>query len=760
MFGPSCAALRCVLIVVTLLAAACVHSARSRATVLITIGGLRADAVSVATTPRLQRIVSAGGAPSRLMTASPETTIALAALMTGLEVDQLEAPSADLLRLPAGAITLAERARAAGAATTAYIGDGDISTLTGLARGFDAWSSPSLPSDQVIAAGENERLKPLRGGYLPAAQLGSLASNSVREALSAKRPTFVWVHFGDLEATALAGGSAEQFATALQEIDRAVGLIEDALHTYGGAAAVTLALTSTQGLALGEGGEHQHGLFLSDPVLQVPFGLSGVESSTPIRGTAALGRRLAESWGGPAMPAESISITLATLAQRLYGWGARAAATDARGCLRLDPDTTWTATGAAPLTGPAGWNAAPAELKGRLESRGVHPTSGPTAEAITQSLTAIAAAHQARAQADLPAAIEKLDAASRTFADLPAIWLALATLPPEANKLPGFVARRAQAVQRLAELAGDDPLRRLDLARAAAAAGERTLAKQTIGTLAPSLTQDGGLLALAELQQENGDLDAARELLERVVATNADAPELQEWMGDLLRRQGNCFRARNAYEAALKSARARNGNLLAKLGDCLSELGDKDAALNRYAEALQVEPSFRYPHARAADLLLAKGDGGRAADAILKSLPPNADPVRGALQRAEALATRGLLGPAIIEIDKALHDNSNALDLLVVQGNLLLLARQPEKAGKLAERALAVDPQAPTALVLAARIAAQAGRYDEALAQLTRAEKGASPALAAEVQHDANFRKGGESSPLARRAASFGAQLR
>ncbi len=693
---------------------------RSRPSVLlVTVAGLRADAVDPGRTPNLAAL--AGRVRPDVLVPVPDTAVALEALMTGQGLEGLGNRFGDLFHLPPSSATLAERLAARGRTAVAFVGDGALGPLSGFPRGFEAYNVPTGYGDTPILTDEAARMKP-RGAVL-------LPANRVRDAVGGwladhgkEGPFFLWVHLGDLSAAARGEDPRKAWDEALARVDAAVGDLVGALRTYGVADRTVVAVVSLHGEALGARGETGHGIFLSDEVIRVPAWVAapgGDPVSVPGEPAdlGGVGRAVARAAGlavgepGQAGPPRSAT----WWPSRLYGW----------------PDDA-----------PPG-----------------------NASAV---LAKMAAAHRAmlegKADESRRALREAAALAPRALVPRTLLARSLGAELREAKGTPREASLRRELGEVLGEcrdLAGDDLPRRFDLARLLVGLGRKDEALELASAMERQAGSAGERLALARVYMEAGAAERAAEIVGELAGSEPDGgPELRILEGDLLRRAGNTYRARQAYEAALASARGRTPETLAKLGDCLQSLGEANAALQNYAEAVRLDPTYRYPHARAAEILLEEGKAGEAATALAMSVPDNGDPVALAVERARRMLAHGLTGAAAEELSRALERKPDNAKLLCWLARTYTEAGKTDEARELLDRVIGAHPDNPLAWMERARIAALGGDEDEALRCLRRAEVYASPWVVSEVRRDPVFRGKRPGSPLSRYVEHFGEKRR
>jgi tetratricopeptide (TPR) repeat protein len=673
---------------------------------LVTAGAARGADVSLGGPAGLRNHVAESPAP--------DSVAAAAAVLTGARPATPSWPGeGDAARVAPAVPRLAEAMKSQGYETRAYIGEGSISTLTGLARGFDSFETPSSPTLAAIAADESGRLRPWRGGFVPASEVAS-AFLSYLKARPNQNPLFVWIHFGDPVGRFDPAQPKEAYDAAIKDVNEAIGLLRDALDSYGLAGRTTMIVAPLYGMGLGEQGEQRFGLTLSDPVALETVSVvgSGAERFKFPASLAGLHDAILDLLGvDPAKaprtgPAPAVAV--ATLPDRLYGWPALRRAAG-------EP--------APPLVSNPG-EAPPVDVLARMGE-----------------------AHLALAADRLPDAVAALREASRLAPRAIAPRALLVQLLPPAERAP--------LLDELKAIAGISVPRRIDVARTLSGAEDPAGARAILDQLVAGPLTPGERVAVAEQLSTIGATEAAIEQVQLLIDEDKDAPELYEWQGDLFMQTQNAYRARVAYERALESPRQRSAGLVAKLGNALVDLNEKDAALLRFAEATKLDPSYRYPYTRAAELLLAQGKEGEAATALMKSVGATGDPVQDVLNQARALERAGLLSYAATIVDQALAKDPQNLALQLGMARLLGAGGRHDDARSRLQAVLATQPGVAQAWVELARVEAEAGNETAAIAALDKAEAVAGPQITETVRTDKTLLKGGPGSALARRAQAF-----
>ncbi|MFN7966105.1 MAG: sulfatase-like hydrolase/transferase [Acidobacteriota bacterium] len=700
------------LIAAIVLLAGC--QSKNRAVVLITVSGLGDAAVTASSMPALNALPAPGRQPG-LVAPAPDAVLSAASLVTG--EDPPSTAQGDLYRIPSASVTLAEELHRDGFYTAAWIGYGDLSTRHGFARGFDAFQSIAYPADQPVMPDESNRLRPPQGGFLPAATVAEQFGTWLKDNRD-KRRFFAWLHMGDPAHAVSAseeGTEATAYAAALLSIDAAVTYVREALRTYGNDNAV-IVIVGLHGEALGDDGELTHGIALHPSTYKVATAMTGDAPAALEAGRSiatVYNRVLTAAGRSDDKPSRNSTSVTSSSAARAYGWpigpvdGARNESQSL----------------------PSGATALLQQLR-RARSVAMHDNKPSEAVAMLQAATSLA-----------PQA--------------PAIPLAIVrsiTSLPQTERAPLQPALDA-ALSSLAALAGSDRARQVDLARSLMSAG-RAGDALTIARRLATDSDPGIALACAEMFAEGKSIDEARPLIERVIAADGDAPELQEWLGDMLSSSGSAYQARDAYQKAAESPRARTPFLMAKWGDALRTLGDHDAALQRYAESLRLDPGYRYPHSQAAASLSAKGQENAAAQAIAQSVAATGDAVSDAIARADALVQAGMLAAAGNEIAAARAKFPDADVLPVALSRIYAKAENLARAKAVLEEFLVAHPNSAPILLQLARGEARAGNEAAAIDLLHRAEAEAGPGLTEMVRQDPAFQRV-KGSALAQAAQSF-----
>ncbi|UCF67114.1 MAG: sulfatase-like hydrolase/transferase [Acidobacteriota bacterium] len=245
--------------------------------VLVTIDTLRADRLgcygkSDAGTPTLDRLAEAGVLFTKAHTTAPMTLPSHASMLTGRSVPAHGVKMNGTFALPGGIPTLAERLKAKGFATGAFVSSQVLARRYGLARGFDSFS------DNIRQRG------PAAGGFvLGHAERSGMETVSVATAWLMDRPgqaAFVWAHIWEPHAPYSPPRSfAERFPDDLYQgevaaADAAVGRLLTDLRGLD-RSRLLVVVVGDHGEALDEHGEQTHGIYLYQGVMRVPLIIYG-----------------------------------------------------------------------------------------------------------------------------------------------------------------------------------------------------------------------------------------------------------------------------------------------------------------------------------------------------------------------------------------------------------------------------------------------------------------------------------------------------
>ena len=242
---------------------------------LVTLDTVRADRIGAygytrGRTPHLDGLARRGVRFADATTNAPLTGPAHAALLTGQYPSRLGVRDNASTPLPADAVTLAEALAAAGYATGAFVGAFVVDRPYGFAQGFGTFESGFARVDSGREA-EVQR----RGDAVVDDALKWLSAGP------AGRPFFAWVHLYDAHAPyeppAPLGRefAGRPYDGEVAFVDAQVGRLLDRLRASAQLDSTIVVAIADHGESLGEHGEQEHGFFLYEGVLRIPWVMAG-----------------------------------------------------------------------------------------------------------------------------------------------------------------------------------------------------------------------------------------------------------------------------------------------------------------------------------------------------------------------------------------------------------------------------------------------------------------------------------------------------
>ncbi len=248
---------------------------------LVTIDTLRADRVGAygggALTPALDRLAAAGIRFSHAYSHAPLTLPAHTSIFTGLTPATHGVHDNGAAGVESHVPTLAERLRAAGYRTAAFVGAFVLDARFGLNRGFDVYDdhigSGGGPIDFAFAERPADQVTKSAGDWI--LRLGDPQS-AIRNPQSAI-PWFAWVHLFDPHAPYRAPEqrASDPYDNEVAFADAQLGLLLDRLRAAGQLDRTLIVVLADHGESLGEHGEATHGLFAYNATLRIPLIVSG-----------------------------------------------------------------------------------------------------------------------------------------------------------------------------------------------------------------------------------------------------------------------------------------------------------------------------------------------------------------------------------------------------------------------------------------------------------------------------------------------------
>ncbi len=571
---------------------------------LVSLDTTRADAVGCygggARTPSLDALAARGARFDQALTPVPLTLPAHASLLTGLDPNQHGVRDNGVGALAAGAWTLAEHLQRAGYATAAVVGSRVLDRRFGLDQGFDRYDD-RMTAERLGEYGYPER---------PAKEVVDAALAATREA-PRDRPLFLWVHFYDPHAPYAppAGGvdadAKTRYLQEIEEVDRQLGRL---LAELSRERPRLIAVVGDHGESLGEHGEAEHGLLLTEGVLRVPLILAGpgvppgrvlsepvgiVRLAATLVDLVGLKRSSPTELPGPALSLESDASDAppvyheTQMPASAFGWAPLAAVTSGRLRFVLGPE-------------PELFDlvADPAE---RTNLVSVRAAEGRKPQLQLKSLLSRELLFEPRPLA--PDA--ELEAAMRNLGYLSGQSKRAGTIAPKAGLV--LFARFVEAKRRLAAGEAAPAIRELqalvaespgsvpflaELAAAQRAVGAHAAA---VATLERALALNPGLdflhLRKGETLAAAGKTKEAESAYRQALALNPRFAQAYLALGELLSKAGRAADEEHLLGEAVTAGTA-SAAILARLGQLETNRGDLESADRHLEEATQLLPAW------------------------------------------------------------------------------------------------------------------------------------------------------------------------
>ena len=238
---------------------------------LITLDTVRADRLGAygykaAVTPTLDRLAAAGVRFDDATSQAPLTAPAHAAMFTGQYPGRLGIRNNGSSPIPDATVTLAESLKAAGYRTGAFIGAFVVDRAYGFGQGFDTFDADFRGFRQEIKGQVQRR----------AAEVIDPAMAWIKGAPSGA-PFFAWIHLYDAHTPYDAPPpfntrfKARAYDGEIAYVDAQVGRLIAMLRASGTLDRTAVVVIGDHGEALGDHGEEDHGIFLYESVMRIPW---------------------------------------------------------------------------------------------------------------------------------------------------------------------------------------------------------------------------------------------------------------------------------------------------------------------------------------------------------------------------------------------------------------------------------------------------------------------------------------------------------
>ena len=245
---------------------------------LVTLDTVRADRIGaygyqLARTPNLDRLAREGIRFADVSAPAPITGPSHAALFTGLYPGRLGVRDNVTTPLPDEALTLAEILAGRGYRTGGFVGAFLLDRPYGFAAGFQTFESGFVQVESGREANAERRGD-------------AVVDDALRwlQSVPSDQPFFAWVHLYDAHAAYEPPQPlATEFAGRLYDgeiafVDHQVGRLLQALEARGALSRTHVIVIGDHGEALGEHGEDEHGVFLYEEVMRIPWVMRGPDS--------------------------------------------------------------------------------------------------------------------------------------------------------------------------------------------------------------------------------------------------------------------------------------------------------------------------------------------------------------------------------------------------------------------------------------------------------------------------------------------------
>ena len=244
--------------------------------VVITIDTLRADRLGCygfepAHTPHIDRLAAEGVLARHVIAPAPTTLPSHTSIFTGLQPPVHGVRDNASFLVPDEAVTLAERLKAEGYRTQAFVSAMVLHRMYNLHQGFDGYD------DQLWGGGDRADISLMRersGERTMDLVLQWLDGNL--SARSEATPFFLWVHLFDPHAPydpppSDAKAAPTPYDGEIASVDRQIGRFVEALRRKNVLDNTILVFTSDHGESLGEHGEATHAVFIYESTVRVPL---------------------------------------------------------------------------------------------------------------------------------------------------------------------------------------------------------------------------------------------------------------------------------------------------------------------------------------------------------------------------------------------------------------------------------------------------------------------------------------------------------
>jgi len=245
---------------------------------LVTIDTVRADHIgaygaTTGATPTLDRLAREGVRFADATSQAPLTGPAHAAILTGQYPARLGVRDNASTPIPSGTATLASMLKGRGYRTGGFVGAFILGREYGFAQGFDTFDATFAKFSTGMKLQAQRR-----AGEVTDAALRWLGSSNPQSAVrNPQSPWFAWVHYYDAHApyeppsTFRTRFAKSPYDGEIAYVDSNIARLITALEQSGQLDRTLIVVLADHGEGLGDHGEQEHGLFLYESVLHVPW---------------------------------------------------------------------------------------------------------------------------------------------------------------------------------------------------------------------------------------------------------------------------------------------------------------------------------------------------------------------------------------------------------------------------------------------------------------------------------------------------------
>ena len=254
--------------------AGCSPASHAPNVLLITVDTLRADRLgaygfTLAKTPNVDRLADEGTLFTDAIAAAPITMPSHASIMTGLLPPAHGVRDNGAFALSDDAVTLAERLKAAGYETRAFVSALVLNRRYNLIQGFDSY-------DDDLWAEDDPKLFLIRSRHADRTMDRVLEWFGKWREQPQRKPFFAWVHLFDVHQPYHPPSWARATAPTLYDasiayVDAELGRLFQTLRETSLLDDTIVVFTADHGESLGEHGEKTHAIFVYDATVRVPL---------------------------------------------------------------------------------------------------------------------------------------------------------------------------------------------------------------------------------------------------------------------------------------------------------------------------------------------------------------------------------------------------------------------------------------------------------------------------------------------------------